>query len=946
MSSELYRTPGKPQHVVHHFPQHASSNCLLHTLYIKMTIEKWELIGKFSNNSQKHNTHFHHHATVGTARATVLYLPGSPTFLPTPSYVRMRTTVKHHVAGTAHQLSPTFATSDRCLSPSNGMHVLAATHPLSWLGQLRLTEARAKSEPQTPNENTVANLTWQTSAPGMFQLSLASTRTSAFVPERCSLPFLCSMCLPSFPPFTENLFVYNNRCNFIGLLIVSLDLPVEPSLVATRTCLDVLPNESMANRLAPIVLSKILSWCFLVVAPRRRPSWVAKSLRGHLCECGALQVHTWTVDVLTRSSVDSWTEHLHEVSTGKIRATLRVTVAIPKGDSLNYPGDAGSHIGRANYSRKEPENVGVRSFSLPMNYRPRTDCPNSDGTRDFLPLPAECSLSGVPSHGDPWATSGWFTRMSARSLSLSSVLESPFTQFNSYSNIKTAEKTRGTSNLEEKPETNPIKRSVSFNLEEQSSFLQDKSIGDNNVVKILPLSPSNLTRRDGEPVDKYEDFSLRSNSELSKEGHRKQKKKSRASKKNAMDLESFGYTLNKPVDFTNLILPSKVSLKEKILNRVLNCVHPDCLVCVGDVEFGFQYSSIVLFHRQLTAPEKSCSYFKHTINTGLMGLDTTARRVYCACPSPATFLKYSRESNTPRHNVQCNVEWCDQAYINATNLSAFATVYEWMLSNQDSYKHLNKNNVFDMFLASQYLEIRELEDQCWCLMSMEDVCRGDVALKLFLKAMRKEIKEIADVMLPRIGEFFLPFVGKRKFLDLPLEELMILLCSDHLSVRCEMEVFMCGVRWLMHDWERRKKHALELMRCVRFGLITPWQLVDINRNPSNPEFLRVTSIPEVRALIEDGLSYSVMRQQRSEDPVVEQGITRLAFDVSHQRNWLPDPTDGGHEDKYVSLVLSCLQVTGFEFRLRDVLMFMTPALDYRLVYDFALSLWTFVELNL
>nr|CAD7402648.1 unnamed protein product [Timema cristinae] len=37
----------------------------------------------------------------GTLRATVLSLPGSPTFLPTPSYVRMSTTVKHHVAGTA-----------------------------------------------------------------------------------------------------------------------------------------------------------------------------------------------------------------------------------------------------------------------------------------------------------------------------------------------------------------------------------------------------------------------------------------------------------------------------------------------------------------------------------------------------------------------------------------------------------------------------------------------------------------------------------------------------------------------------------------------------------------------------------------------------------------------------------------------------------------------------
>nr|CAD7399299.1 unnamed protein product [Timema poppensis] len=39
-------------------------------------------------------------ALAGTARATVLSLPGSPAFLRTPSYVQMRTTVKHHVAGT------------------------------------------------------------------------------------------------------------------------------------------------------------------------------------------------------------------------------------------------------------------------------------------------------------------------------------------------------------------------------------------------------------------------------------------------------------------------------------------------------------------------------------------------------------------------------------------------------------------------------------------------------------------------------------------------------------------------------------------------------------------------------------------------------------------------------------------------------------------------------
>nr|CAD7394671.1 unnamed protein product [Timema cristinae] len=58
------------------------------------------VIQRTQHTLSKKKTSFRHHARAGTARATVLSLPGSTTFLPTPSYVRMRTTVKHHVAGT------------------------------------------------------------------------------------------------------------------------------------------------------------------------------------------------------------------------------------------------------------------------------------------------------------------------------------------------------------------------------------------------------------------------------------------------------------------------------------------------------------------------------------------------------------------------------------------------------------------------------------------------------------------------------------------------------------------------------------------------------------------------------------------------------------------------------------------------------------------------------
>lgn len=70
----------------------------------------------------------------------------------------------------------------------------------------------------------------------------------------------------------------------------------------------------------------------------------------------------------------------------------------------------------------------------------------------------------------------------------------------------------------------------------------------------------------------------------------------------------------------------------------------------------------------------------------------------------------------------------------------------------------------------------------------------------------------------------------------------------------EIEVLMAGVRWLYGDWKHRCALAAEVMRCVRFGLISPWQLVDIKRNPENTEILDIVSEPEIQQMVDDGLA--------------------------------------------------------------------------------------------
>lgn len=71
----------------------------------------------------------------------------------------------------------------------------------------------------------------------------------------------------------------------------------------------------------------------------------------------------------------------------------------------------------------------------------------------------------------------------------------------------------------------------------------------------------------------------------------------------------------------------------------------------------------------------------------------------------------------------------------------------------------------------------------------------------------------------------------------------------------EIEVLMAGVRWLYGNWPARRRLVVDIMRCIRFGLISPWQLVDIKRNPDNAEILEIVNEPEVQQMVDDGLAF-------------------------------------------------------------------------------------------
>ncbi|KAJ8967803.1 hypothetical protein NQ317_013591, partial [Molorchus minor] len=183
--------------------------------------------------------------------------------------------------------------------------------------------------------------------------------------------------------------------------------------------------------------------------------------------------------------------------------------------------------------------------------------------------------------------------------------------------------------------------------------------------------------------------------------------------------------------------------------------------------------------------------------------------------------------------------------------SAFAFIYEWMITGEPSYKDLTRENVLDIFNSAKYLKIKDLVEQCWAFIDHSDVFNEDTAFFLYMDAKERDLSEVRELMLPRIQAFFLMLVSSQNWLELEVEDVKSLLN--------EMEIFMSAVRWLKHDWAIRDKYKYEVLECVRFGNIAPWQLVDIKRNPENPDFMELAKDPKICKMIDDGLAYVIIK---------------------------------------------------------------------------------------
>ncbi|XP_061712454.1 uncharacterized protein LOC133521482 isoform X1 [Cydia pomonella] len=318
-------------------------------------------------------------------------------------------------------------------------------------------------------------------------------------------------------------------------------------------------------------------------------------------------------------------------------------------------------------------------------------------------------------------------------------------------------------------------------------------------------------------------------------------KLSEVNHENGKNLESLGFTQFEPVDWLRVQLPKKQDLFQEFYRRVHNYVNTDAIIHIGDEEFHCHHIVLQVYSAFFNANTQK-------------DITLPAARV------------------TPQ---------------------AFQTLYEWMIfSGPESNRVLKRENILALYCAAQFLAIKDLEDQCWAFIANESLINEDTAFALFREARAKGIKEVMDLMVPRVQRFFLPLVASRDFFALELDEILIFLRSNYICVTSEIEVLMAGVRWLHGDWPERRRHAADVMRCVRFGLISPWQLVDIKRNPDNAEILEIVNDPDVQQMVDDGLAYVIIKYWYGNNSKnYYHWIDVLGLTEPAERNWIGEETN-------------------------------------------------------
>ncbi|CAF1062909.1 unnamed protein product [Rotaria sordida] len=132
---------------------------------------------------------------------------------------------------------------------------------------------------------------------------------------------------------------------------------------------------------------------------------------------------------------------------------------------------------------------------------------------------------------------------------------------------------------------------------------------------------------------------------------------------------------------------------------------------------------------------------------------------------------------------------------------------------------LNENNIYDILPATNQLQVLELFSLCENYLYEKLNSENVLGIREFASFFYcKKLCEQAELYL--LTNFTDISIKSEEFLELNLEQIIVILNSDELNVKSEQAVFDAVIRWIDYKVDERQKNIVDLLKCVRLGLLT------------------------------------------------------------------------------------------------------------------------------
>ncbi|CAH1781957.1 unnamed protein product [Owenia fusiformis] len=181
--------------------------------------------------------------------------------------------------------------------------------------------------------------------------------------------------------------------------------------------------------------------------------------------------------------------------------------------------------------------------------------------------------------------------------------------------------------------------------------------------------------------------------------------------------------------------------------------------------------------------------------------------------------------------------------------------------------------VDSLLSASKELGFQEIIQMC------QRFLLTDRTLTIFEQldvAQKHNLDDVTKNLNQHINEHFLETVYSlysMGFLNCSFSQLCELLSRDDIHVISEIDVFYAAFAWLNAKRSERMMHAVDVMKCIRFMLMSPEEIA------THVETTHVLKIPEIKAMVYQAVRYHALLNTGSSLASVVK--------VPHQRKWIP-----------------------------------------------------------